>query len=391
MSNVIVSFSRTPIGSFLGSLSTVPAPRLGSIAIKGALKKINLDLELVDRVIMGNVLSAGVGQAPARQASIYAGLPERVDCLTINKMCGSGLQSIMLADQIINSNPDEIIIAGGMENMSLTPHYLSKSRQGTKMGDGKLLDGMITDGLWDIYNNKHMGNCAEMCAEKYNITRLEQDDYAILSYQRSQESISNSRFSDEIVPVEISTRKGDVIINEDEEPSRVSFDKLKALKPVFQKDGTVTAGNASTINDGAAVCVIMSNSKASELGLEPMAKISNHCSSSHSPEWFTTAPIHSTTKLINKAKININDVDLFEINEAFSVVTLAAIKKLNLDINRVNIYGGAVSMGHPIGASGARIMCTLLNSLKNEDKTHGIASICIGGGEASSMLVERVS
>tara|TARA_Y100001970_G_scaffold139362_1_gene171461 strand:- start:4090 stop:5265 length:1176 start_codon:yes stop_codon:yes gene_type:complete len=391
MSNVIVSFSRTPIGSFLGSFNTVSAPRLGSIAISGALKKINLDFELIDRVIMGNVLSAGVGQAPARQASIYAGLPEKVDCLTINKMCGSGLQSIMLADQIINSNPNEIIVAGGMENMSMAPHYLLKSRQGTKMGEGKLVDGMVTDGLWDVYNNKHMGNCAEMCAEKYNITREEQDDYAILSYKRSQESISNGKFSNEIVPVEISTRKSDITIDQDEEPSRVSFDKLKALKPVFQKDGTVTAGNASTINDGASVCVVMSSQKASELNLEPIAKISHHCSSSHSPEWFTTAPIHSTSKLLDKAKININDVDLFEINEAFSVVTLAAIGQLNLDINKVNIYGGAVSMGHPIGASGARIMCTLLNALKSEDKTHGIASICIGGGEASSMLVERLS
>tara|TARA_Y100001968_G_scaffold74258_1_gene65696 strand:+ start:4893 stop:6068 length:1176 start_codon:yes stop_codon:yes gene_type:complete len=391
MSNVIVSFSRTPIGSFLGSLSAVSAPRLGSIAISSALKKINLDFELIDRVIMGNVLSAGVGQAPARQASIYAGLPEKVDCLTINKMCGSGLQSIMLADQIINSNPNEIIVAGGMENMSMAPHYLLKSRQGTKMGEGKLVDGMVTDGLWDVYNNKHMGNCAEMCAEKYNITREEQDDYAILSYKRSQESISNGKFSNEIVPVEISTRKSDITIDQDEEPSRVSFDKLKALKPVFQKDGTVTAGNASTINDGASVCVVMSSQKASELNLEPIAKISHHCSSSHSPEWFTTAPIHSTSKLLDKAKININDVDLFEINEAFSVVTLAAIGQLNLDINKVNIYGGAVSMGHPIGASGARIMCTLLNALKSEDKTHGIASICIGGGEASSMLVERLS
>ncbi len=391
MSNVIVSFSRTPIGSFLGSLSAVSAPRLGSIAISSALKKINLDFELIDRVIMGNVLSAGVGQAPARQASIYAGLPEKVDCLTINKMCGSGLQSIMLADQIINSNPNEIIVAGGMENMSMAPHYLLKSRQGTKMGEGKLVDGMVTDGLWDVYNNKHMGNCAEMCAEKYNITREEQDDYAILSYKRSQESISNGKFSNEIVPVEISTRKSDITIDQDEEPSRVSFDKLKALKPVFQKDGTVTAGNASTINDGASVCVVMSSQKASELNLEPIAKISHHCSSSHSPEWFTTAPIHSTSKLLDKAKININDVDLFEINEAFSVVTLAAIGQLNLDINKVNIYGGAVSMGHPIGASGARIICTLLNALKSEDKTHGIASICIGGGEASSMLVERLS
>ena len=391
MSNVIVSFARTPIGSFLGSLSTVSAPKLGAMAIKGTLDRAQIDEGLIDQVIMGNVLSAGVGQAPARQASIYAGLSDNVDCLTINKMCGSGLQAIMLADNIINSNPDKIIVAGGMENMSQSPHYLLNSRQGTKLGEGKLVDGMIVDGLWDVYNDKHMGSCAEMCAEKYKITREDQDDYAINSYKRSQESISRNKFSNEIIPVEITTKKGTIIINEDEEPSRVSFEKLKTLKPVFKKEGSVTAGNASTINDGAAACLIMSSKRADELGLKPVANIVNHCSFSHKPEWFTTAPVHSTKKLLDKAQIDIKDIDLFEINEAFSVVALAAIKNLNLDMNKVNIYGGAVSMGHPIGASGSRIICTLLNSLVCENKEYGIASICIGGGEASSMLVKRIS
>ena len=391
MSNVIVSYARTPIGSFLGSLSMVSAPKLGAYAIKGALENAHIDKSLVDQVIMGNVLSAGLGQAPARQASIYSGLPNNVDCLTINKMCGSGIQSIMLADDILKSNPNKIIIAGGMESMSLSPHYLLNSRKGTKLGDAKIVDGIITDGLWDIYNDKHMGSCAEMCAKKYKISREEQDNYAIRSYQLSQESISSKRFKNEIIPVEIDTKEGTIIVNEDEEPSRVSFEKLKKLRPVFEKEGSVTAGNASTINDGAAACLVMSSNKADELDLNPIAQIIDHCSFSGAPEWFTTAPIHSTKKLLDKAQMNIKDIDLFEINEAFSVVALSAIKNLNLDINSVNIYGGAVSMGHPIGASGARILCTLLNELTCERSEHGIASICIGGGEASSMLVKRIS
>jgi acetyl-CoA C-acetyltransferase len=306
-------------------------------------------------------------------------------------MCGSGLQAIMLADDIIKNNPEKVIVAGGMESMSLSPHYLLNSRIGTKLGEGKIVDGMITDGLWDVYNDKHMGNCAEMCAEKYKITRAEQDDYAIRSYKRSQESISNKKFCNEITSVEIVTKKGSTIIDQDEEPCRVSFEKLKNLRPVFEKEGSVTAGNASTINDGAAVCVVMSSNKAKKIGLKPLASIISHCSFSQKPEWFTTSPIYSIKKLLEQVNMNINNIDLFEINEAFSVVALAAIKNLNLDINKVNIYGGAVSMGHPIGASGARIMCTLLNSMNNENKEHGIASICIGGGEASSMLVKRVS
>jgi len=390
MSNVIISFSRTPIGSFLGSLSSVSSPKLGAAAIEGAITKANLDSKHVTQVIMGNVLSAGTGQAPARQASIYSGLSDSVNCLTINKMCGSGLESIILADKLIKNNPDEIIIAGGMENMSQAPHYLINSRSGTRLGEGKLVDGMIVDGLWDIYNDKHMGNCAEMCAEKFSISREEQDDFAIQSYERSQASMSNGIFEKEIVPVDINSRKGTITVDKDEEPQRVSFEKLKSLRTVFQKDGTITAGNASTINDGAAACLIMSEDKAKELGLSPIARIIDYSSYSHNPEWFTTAPILSTQKLLKQQSLKASEIDIYEINEAFSVVTLAAIKELGLDSNKVNPYGGAVSLGHPIGASGARIVCTLLNSMIDKDKKMGVSSICIGGGEALSMLVERI-
>ena len=390
MFNVIVSFSRTPIGSFLGSLSSISSSNLGAIAIKGTISKVNIDSELINQVIMGNVLSAGVGQAPARQAAIYAGLPNSVQCLTINKMCGSGLQSIMLADQLIKNDSNKIIIAGGMENMSQAPHYLLNSRTGTRLGEGKLVDGMIVDGLWDVYNDKHMGNCAEMCAEKYSISREEQDEFAIRSYERSQASISDGTFEKEIVPVELNNKKETITVDRDEEPGRVSFEKLRTLRSIFQKDGTVTAGNASTINDGAAACLIMSEEKSKELGVKALAHIVDYTSHSHEPEWFTTAPIFSIEKLLKKQNLQTSDIDLFEINEAFSVVALAAIKKLNLDIQKVNPYGGAVSLGHPIGASGARIMCTLLNAMEHKNKKMGISSICIGGGEASSMLVRRV-
>tara|TARA_B100000959_G_scaffold284276_1_gene355432 strand:- start:166 stop:1341 length:1176 start_codon:yes stop_codon:yes gene_type:complete len=390
MSNVIVSFSRTPIGSFLGALSSVSAPNLGATAIKGALEKISMDPKLVNQVILGNVLSAGLGQAPARQAAIFAGLEKSVQCLTINKMCGSGLQSVIIADQIINNNPEEIIVAGGMESMSQSPHYLLNSRTGNRLGDGKLVDGMVLDGLWDVYNDKHMGNCAEMCAKEYNISREDQDEYAIASYQKSQNSMTNNIFSKEITSIEVPSRKEMITVSKDEEPHRVKFDKIKSLKPVFDKNGTVTAANASTINDGAAICVVMSEKKAQELGLVPIAEIINCSSFSHSPEWFTTAPVFSIKKLLKDTNIDINEIDLFEINEAFSVVTLSAIKNLNIDPQKVNIYGGSVSLGHPIGASGARILCTLLNALTNENQNQGIASICIGGGEASSILVRRL-
>ena len=385
---VIVSFSRTPIGSFGGSLSSIPATKLGSMAIKGAINKINLSLAEIDQVIMGNVLSAGLGQAPARQAAIYAGIPNSVECLTINKMCGSGLKALMLAYDSIVSGESDVIIAGGMENMSLAPHILLNSRVGNKMGDSKLVDSMIHDGLWDVYNDKHMGSCGEMCAEKYGFSREEQDGYAIKSYSKSQRAIEEGIFHDEICPIEISSKKGDVIISIDEEPSRVNFDKLKKLRPVFKKEGSITAGNASTLNDGAAACVLMSKSKADDLGLTSLAKIIKHISFAQDPEWFTTAPVQAIKQVCNKASINVADIDLFEINEAFSVVPMAAILDLEINPDKVNIYGGAVSLGHPIGASGARIMCTLLNSMKNKNSKLGLATLCIGGGEASAMIVE---
>ena len=385
---VIVSFSRTPIGSFGGLLSSEPATQLGSSAIKGAINKVNLGLSEIDQVIMGNVLSAGLGQAPARQAAIYAGIPSSVECLTINKMCGSGLKAIMLAYDSIISGESDVVVAGGMENMSLAPHILLNSRVGNKMGDSKLVDSMIHDGLWDVYNDKHMGSCGEICAEKYGFSRQDQDQYAINSYIKSQKAISDGVFKEEIYPVSISSKKGDLLINEDEEPSRVNFDKLKKLRSVFKKDGTITAGNASTLNDGAAACILMSKSKADTLGLQSIAKIVKHVSYAQDPEWFTTAPVKAVKEVCNKASMNVGDIDLFEINEAFSVVPMAAISDLNINPDKVNVYGGAVSLGHPIGASGARIVCTLLNSMKKKNANLGLATLCIGGGEASAIIVE---
>ena len=388
---VIVSYARTPIGSFRGGLSSIPATKLGSRAIEGSIKKINLSKANVDQVIMGNVLSAGLGQAPARQAAIYAGLPESVECLTINKMCGSGLKAIMLAQEAILSGNAEVIIAGGMENMSLSPHLLQNSRNGTKMGNSKLIDSMINDGLWDVYNDQHMGSCGEICAEKYSFTRENQDEFAKKSYIKSQEASNAGFFEDEIISIEVPSKKGTKIVSTDEEPFRVDFDKIKTLRSVFKKDGTITAANASTINDGAAVCIVMSYKKAKELNIKPIARIVSQASSAQSPEWFTTAPIGAIKKSISKASdISIEDIDLFEINEAFSVVPMAAIKDLDLDSEKVNVYGGAVSLGHPIGASGARIMCTLLNSMTQKSAKVGLASLCIGGGEACSIIVEMV-
>ena len=387
---VIVSYARTPIGSFLGSLSSVPATKLGAIAIKGAIKKINLSKDDIDQVIMGNVLSAGLGQAPARQAAIYSGLPESVECLTINKMCGSGLKAIMLGQEAILSGNADIVVAGGMENMSLSPHLLQNSRTGSKMGNSKLVDSMINDGLWDAYNDKHMGSCGEMCAEKYNFSREEQDEFAKQSYVKSQNATNEGLFAKEIVPVEVSNRKESMIIDKDEEPFKVKFDKIEKLRTVFKKDGTITAANASTINDGAAACILMSSKKAEELGIEPIAKIVSQSSAAQAPEWFTTAPIKAMEKALSNAKINVSDIDLFEINEAFSVVPMAAMKDLSIDSKKVNIYGGGVSLGHPIGASGARIICTLLNAMDRQEARLGLASLCIGGGEASAMIVEKI-
>jgi len=387
---VIVSYARTPIGSFLGSLSSVSATKLGAIAIEGAIKKINLSKENVDQVIMGNVLSAGLGQAPARQAAIYSGLSESVECLTVNKMCGSGLKALMLAQEAILSGNADIVVAGGMENMSSSPHLLTNSRVGNKMGDSKLIDSMINDGLWDVYNNKHMGSCGEMCAEKYNFSREEQDEFARGSYKKSQKATNEGLFSDEITSVEVEGRKESVTIDKDEEPFRVKFDKIEKLRAVFKKDGTITAANASTINDGAAACILMSAKKAKELNIKPLAKILSQSSVAQAPEWFTTAPIKAIKKAISIAEIDVNNIDLFEINEAFSVVPMAAIKDLNIDSEKVNIYGGGVSLGHPIGASGARIMCTLLNAMNKQNAKLGLASLCIGGGEASAMIVEKI-
>jgi len=388
---VIVSYARTPLGSFKGKLSTVTAPQLGATAIKGALEKCNLDGNQVDEVIMGCVLPAGLGQAPARQAAIYAGIPNNVETLTINKMCGSGLKAIMQGQQSILAGDSDVVVAGGMENMSQSPHYLMGSRDGIRLGHGKLIDGMIHDGLWDVYNNQHMGNCAEICAKEYEFSREDQDNFAERSYTRSQDAISNGLFEDEIVPVAVPQRRGEpIIVSVDEEPNRVNFDKMRALRPVFEKEGSVTAGNASTINDGAAAVVLMSEEKAEELGLTPIAKIVSQASVAHAPEWFTTAPVKAMNKAIKKAGLLIDEIDLFEINEAFSVVTMVAEKDLNLDSEKVNVLGGAVSMGHPIGASGARIMCTLLNVMNQKDVNLGMASICIGGGEASAVIVERV-
>jgi len=388
---VIVSYARTPLGSFKGTLSTISAPHLGATAIKGALEKCNLDGSHVDEVIMGCVLPAGLGQAPARQAAIYAGIPNDVETLTINKMCGSGLKAIMQAQQSILAGDADVVVAGGMENMSQSPHYLIGSRDGIRLGHGELIDGLIHDGLWDVYNNQHMGNCAEICAKEYNFSREDQDDFAERSYTRSQNAIVNGLYEDEIIPVVVPQRRGEaIIVSVDEEPNRVNFDKMRALRPAFEKEGSVTAGNASTINDGAAAVVLMSEEKMKELGLTPIARIISQASAAHAPEWFTTAPVKAMNKAVEKAGLSIADIDLFEINEAFSVVTMAAEKDLNLDSKKVNVLGGAVSMGHPIGASGARIMCTLLNAMNQKGAKRGMASICIGGGEASAVIVEKV-
>jgi acetyl-CoA C-acetyltransferase len=387
---VIVAAARTPIGSFMGSLSTVPAPKLGSIAIKGVLEKSAIDPGIVDEVIMGNVLTAGVGQAPARQAALAAGLPEQVTCMTINKVCGSGLKAVMLAAQAIQVGDADVVIAGGQENMSLAPHLLPKMRTGQKMGHAKLIDSMIGDGLWEVYNDFHMGNAAELCASDYNISREQQDAMAVESYQRSLKAQSDGKFDNEIVPVSIPQRKGEpLVISKDEEPGKVKFEKISALRPVFEKDGTVTAANASTINDGAAAVLLMSEEKATELGLKPLARIVAQASAAKKPVEFTTAPADAITKVLAKAGMSIDEIDLFEVNEAFAVVNLAVNQKTGLTMENVNIYGGAVSLGHPIGASGARVLVTLLSALHQENKKMGLATLCIGGGEASAVIVEK--
>ena len=386
---VIVSAVRTPIGSFLGNLSTIPAPKLGSIAIKGALDKINLKPELVDEVLMGNVVQAGTGQAPARQAAIYAGIPDTVPCTTINKVCASGMKTVMQATQAIALGDAEIIVAGGMENMSLIPHYYH-ARTATKFGPATLEDGMQRDGLVDVYDQNAMGVCADLCATEYDFTREDQDAFAIQSYERSTAAWKSGKFNNEVVPVIVPQRRGEpIIVSEDEEFKNVRMDKIRSLRPAFSKDGTVTAANASTINDGAAAMILMSEEKANELDIKPLATIKSYADAAQEPKWFTTAPAKALPKALSKANIKIDDVDFFEFNEAFSVVGLANMKILGLPDDTVNVNGGAVSLGHPLGCSGARIIITLINVLEQNNAKIGAAAICNGGGGASAIILER--
>lgn len=386
---VIVSVARTPIGSFMGSLSTIPAPKLGAMAIKGALDKINLSPNEVDEVLMGNVVQAGTGQAPARQAAIFAGIPNTVPCTTINKVCASGMKAVMQAAQSIALGDTSVVIAGGMENMSLIPHYVHL-RTGQKFGPSTLVDGMQKDGLVDVYDQNAMGVCADDCAVEHDFSREDQDNFAIQSYKRSAEAWKSGKFTDEIVPVEVPQRRGEpIIVSEDEEYRNVKLDKIPALRPAFTKDGTVTAANASTINDGAAALVLMSSEKAKEMGLKPIATIKSYADAAQEPKWFTTAPAKALPKAIDKAGISLDDVDYFEFNEAFAVVGLANMKLLKLNDSNVNVNGGAVSLGHPLGCSGARIIITLLSVLKQNDGNIGAAAICNGGGGASAIILER--
>lgn len=387
---VIVSAVRTPIGSFMGSLSTVTATQLGAAAIKGALNKINLDPNLVDEVLMGNVVQAGVGQAPATQAAIFAGLPNTVPTTTVNKVCASGMKAVMQGAQTIMTGDAEIVVAGGMENMSLIPHYVHL-RNGVKFGPTTMVDGMQKDGLTDAYDNNAMGVCADLCASEYGITREEQDAFAIQSYERSAKAWAEGKFDNEVVPVEIPQRRGEpIVFAKDEEFTNVKLDKIPALNPVFTKDGTVTAANASTINDGAAALVLMSEEKAQALGLKPLAYIKSYADAAQEPKWFTTAPAKALPKALDKAGISVADVDYFEFNEAFAVVGLANAKILGLDNNKINVNGGAVSLGHPLGCSGARIIVTLINVLEQNNAKIGAAAICNGGGGASAIVIERV-
>jgi acetyl-CoA C-acetyltransferase len=387
---VIVAGCRTPIGSFEGALSPLSATQLGAIVVEEAVRRAGIQKTDVDEVIMGCILTAGLGQAPARQAALFAGLPESVECMTINKVCGSGLKAVMLASQAIMLGDADVIVAGGMESMSNAPYLLDKARAGYRMGHAHLIDSMIKDGLWDVYNDFHMGNAGELCAKECGVPREAQDDFSILSYQRALDAQKNSSFKDEIVPVKIAGRRGEVTtVSEDEEPGRVKFEKIRTLKPAFQKDGTITAANASKINDGAAAVVVMSREKAKTLGVKPLAKVVGFASSAKKPEWFTTAPADVIPKVLKKVGLTLNDIDLFEINEAFAVVNLAVNKILGLDTSKVNVNGGAVALGHPIGASGARILVTLLNAMKQRDARRGLAGICIGGGEASALIIDR--
>jgi len=387
---VIVSMARTPIGSFLGSLSSVSAPQLGAVAIKGALEKINLDPKLVDEVFMGNVLQANVGQAPARQAALLAGIPDTVPCTTVNKVCASGLKSMMIAAQAIKSGDADVVVAGGMENMSTVPHYFN-ARKSTKLGDVKMTDGMVKDGLTDVYNKVHMGTFADLCATEYKISRERQDAFAVESYRRSAAAWEAGKFANEVVPVEVPQRRGDaIVVSVDEEFTNVKLEKIPTLRPVFTKEGSVTAANASTLNDGGAALVMMSLEKATELGIKPLAKITGYADAAQDPKWFTTAPALAVPKALAKAGITMDDVDFFELNEAFSVVGLVNMDIMKLDPETVNVNGGAVSLGHPLGVSGARIMITLYNVLEQNNAKIGASGICNGGGGAGAMVIERM-
>ena len=388
---VIVSACRTPVGSFRGTLSSIPAPRLGAIVIKEAVRRAGIKGEDVHEVIMGNVLQAGVGQAPARQASIFAGLPPSVECMTINKVCGSGLKSVMLAAQAVILGDAEVVVAGGMESMSNAPYMLAKAREGYRVGNGEVEDAIMRDGLVDAYDNFPMGNAAETCAREMGITRAMQDEYAVLSYTRAQEAQKAGRFKQEIIGVEIKGRKGDVsFIVDDEDVFKTDFAKIPGLKPAFLKDGTVTAANASNINDGAAALVVMSAAKAEQLGCKPLAQIVAQASFAKEPLWFTTAPADVIPKVLTKAGLSLSQIDLFEVNEAFAVVALAVKKIAGLDQEKLNVNGGAVAIGHPLGASGARILVTLLHALEQRHAKRGLAALCIGGGEGSALIVERI-
>jgi acetyl-CoA C-acetyltransferase len=386
----IVSAVRTPMGAFGGALSTVPATKLGATAIKGALERSKVSADDIDEVFMGNVLQANAGQAPARQAAIFAGLNQEVPCTTVNKVCASGMKAISMGAQSILAGDNEVVVVGGMENMSMVPHYYN-ARNATKLGDVKMIDGLVKDGLTDVYNKVHMGNCAELCAKEHNISREDQDNFAITSYERSAKAWSEGKFSDEIVPVEVPQRRGDaIIVSEDEEYKNVKMDKIPALRPVFDKEGSITAANASTLNDGASALVLASKEAVEKLGLKPIAKLVSYADAAHAPEWFTTAPSKAVPKALDKAGLSVSDIDYWELNQAFSVVGLANTKILGLDPAKVDVNGGAVALGHPLGNSGSRIIVTLINVLKQNGGKLGAAAICNGGGGASAMVVENI-
>lgn len=386
----ILSARRTPVGTFQGAFSSLPAPRLGATAIKAALQDAGINSADVNECIMGEVLTAGVGQAPARQAAIYAGLPHSVPCMTINKVCGSGLKSIMMAADNIHLGHTEVAVAGGQENMTLAPHLLENSRAGFRMGPATMSDSMVKDGLWDPYSNFHMGNAAEICVKEYKVTRQAQDEFAIESYKRAQKAIQDGLFKTEIAAVEIAIKGGTQSFDTDEEPGKARFDKMPELKPAFDKEGSITAANASKINDGGAAVVLASEDYVKNKGLKPIARIVAHGTFAQDPKWFTTAPVNAIRRALDKAKLKAEDIDLFEINEAFSVVTMVAMKELGIPHTKVNVNGGAVAIGHPIGASGARILTTLVHALGQRKKKFGLATLCIGGGEGVALIIERL-